>query len=168
MGRRAWLLAAIFFVATAACASAPREFPRISPNGPFPNRCLLRAVGTKKVFVVLNGRKHPIQNRRMLEALGLNYDDIHEITAEGLTAIPESFTFRTDYAVNRLVPHAMSTMPNRSLVKTPEDPRVYIITVGQRHWIKEPSPFRALGIDLEQVTVITREQMEGIPEGPAF
>ena len=81
---------------------------------------------------------------------------------------PESFPFRTDYAVNRLLPQAVSKMANGTLVKATDDPRVYIITVGQRHWIKEPAPFLALGMNLDQVTVITGEQMQGIPEGQGY
>src|SRR4051794_5090509 len=129
---RTWgrVLLAAGLVLCGACSGNPREHAYASSNIPFPDRSLIRAIGATRVWVVLNGRRHAVQDKRMLEALGLKYDDIMNVPLARVDALAESFPFRTDYAVNRLLPQSISKMPNRTLVKAADDARVYIIAVG--------------------------------------
>jgi hypothetical protein len=164
-------VALLVTAASAACTTVtPPPRPKVvvvPPDGPLAERSLVRAVGDERVYVVLDGERHHLSDRRTLEALGFRYDAIMDLPEARVVAVPEGYALESDHALFQ-VGVAGATPPDRTLVRSHGDPRVFLVLLGQRHWIRRKDSVTALGVDGDHIVELPNDQLANIPEGPAW
>lgn len=58
----------------------------------------------------------------------------------------------------------VSNLPDGTLVKIPNDPKVYVIRNGERVWIRTAEQFKALDLKWQDIKVVSQEKMQAIKE----
>ncbi|HEY4120185.1 MAG TPA: hypothetical protein VGM56_20110 [Byssovorax sp.] len=118
----------------------------------------------KRYWIILNGQKH-LSELKTVEALGLDVE--HARPEPEALVVPEGNKLQTDFSINRLIHQELTHLANKTLVRAPGNPRTYIILLGQRHTIDEPT-FVGFGLNPGNIVQISPEDMAKIPEGPAW
>jgi murein DD-endopeptidase MepM/ murein hydrolase activator NlpD len=115
-----------------------------------------KSPGSDTVYYVKGGEKHAIQSSEAFEALGFNWNKIQTLP---------------DATINRLpmgVPINQSNMEYSQqpvVVKSPNDPKVYLLKDGTKHYIQGDKDFEALGFDWKEVKTLPGDKINSIPTG---
>ena len=115
------------------------------PNVDYPNfRLVQKSSGNEayKVYLVTENRyKRWIKSPEVFEALGYNWDDVEYLSEKVVN----------DYEELALI---VSIYPEGTLIKKKGDDKVFIITNGEKRWIKTADVFTKLGYNSVGVDVI--------------
>lgn len=117
---------------------------------------LLRANDDEKVFVV-SGQgtaRQWITNAETFQQKGYQWKDIIIVTNEDLNQLSLG-----DHIT------AQNTNLEGSLVKTPEDPKVYLIQNKQRRWIKDSQTFAINHFKWNDIIQITTQELDSYQKG---
>ena len=108
----------------------------------------LRLINNNGTFYLIkNGKRQGITNPGMLFSYGFEFKDAAPAGANDL-ALPQD---------------DLLTPGEGSLVKTAEDPTVYLISGGQRHGFTSAQVFTALGFKFGSVLVVTAPELNKLP-----
>ncbi|MFA5991421.1 MAG: hypothetical protein WC794_04200 [Candidatus Doudnabacteria bacterium] len=119
-----------------------------SANLPNSNRPkLINRNGT--YYLVQNNQRQGITDPGMLYTYGFDFKDAIPATAED-DALPEG---------QLLLPSP------GSLVKSKEDPTVFLVTQGERRGFVSEAVFKALGFKFSSVLVVTNPELQALPKG---
>ena len=137
------------------CYVAPTPTPSPATTTPtsslaFPTSASTRLVNDHGTFYLIqNGTRQGVTNPGMLFSYGFEFKDASGATAADL-ALPQG---------SLLLP------ANGALVKSKEDPTVYLISRGQRHGFVSAKVFTALGFKFTSVLVVTNPELQALPKG---
>ncbi len=140
---------------TVLAITAPQPLPTTQPSSEpsqpapaaAPAYCLVNHTGT--FYLILNGIRHGITDSGMLYSYGYSFS----------SAIPDTASYEGLPTGNLLSPN------DGALVKSTEDPTVYLIADGQRHGFTSASVFQALGFRFSSVLVVTSPELVALPLG---
>src|ERR1022692_3063970 len=98
-------------------------------------------------YLIINGQREGITDPGILNSYGLSFNQAQTPTAQELN-----------------LPMGSNLMPdNGALVKTAQDPTIYLISGGQRHGFTSASAFTSLGLKWSSVLVVTAPELDGLP-----
>ncbi len=123
----------------------PEEKPSIKPTPSLKTTESLIKAKNGGVYLVDKEKKvkKPIVDQKILE---INYADVK------IENKPEILEELKDEAPVKLA--------DGTLVKTVENPQVYIIAEGKRHWIKDEETFKSLGYDFKDVQTVNQRVVQ--------
>lgn len=105
---------------------------------------LLRQRGDPKVYYLTeSGLKRHIPNQTAFTSYGNRWEDIVEVSAAELSAIPDSILIRAVGAT-----------------------RVYKLEEGRKRWIRTPDVFRQQGFDWARIAPVNQMELDSYPVGP--
>jgi hypothetical protein len=125
-----------------------------SPNtglssAPSSNSNVIKLINSSGTFYLIKGgQRHGITNPGMLTTYGFSFSDAKTASANDL-ALPEG---------NLLTPN------NGSLVKSKEDPTVYLISNQQRYPFVSAKVFTSLGFKFTSVLIVTNPELQILPK----
>jgi hypothetical protein len=100
-------------------------------------------------YVVKNGQRLGVTNPGMLFSYGLEFKD---------ASIPT--------AAEAVLPEGPILSPgDGALVKSPNNPTVYLISIGKKHGFNSEATFRTLGFSFTKVLVVTAPELDKMPRG---
>jgi hypothetical protein len=100
-------------------------------------------------YVVKNGQRLGVTNPGMLFSYGLEFKD---------ASIPT--------AAEAVLPEGPILSPgDGALVKSPNNPTVYLISIGKKHGFNSEATFRTLGFSFTKVLVVTAPELDKMPIG---
>ncbi len=127
----------------------------LNPIKPFSRQTLgtLKLINQDGTFyLVQNGYKHGITNPGMLFSYGFTF-------SQGKPATQN----------DKALPEGEILMPNDgSLVKSKEDPTVYLVSRGLRHGFSSQEVFLSLGYKFSSVLLVTDPELQKLPKGIVF
>jgi hypothetical protein len=135
-------------------SSFPSESIRRSPLK-FPDGTLIKGTEAAVSVVTDHGKRAWIKNEATFLGLGYRWSDIQAIS-DGEIALYERIA-----DIDSLESH-----PDGSLVKYPNDSRVFLLEDGNKRWVQNEEAFLANGFRFDQV--ITLSDDEGYPDGPSL
>ncbi len=145
----------------------PAPAPIVAVAAPLPDRTLLRGGEKDKLYIIVNGRRR-LTDAKTVDALGIPSATAREVSPGEFAAIPEGKPLKTNWQINKLIPQDLSKLRDRTLIRSSDGPRIYIVANGQRHWVDDMPTFVALGLNPNEIITITPEQMATVPEGPVW
>lgn len=128
-------------------APQPPNEPTQPPTGTAPAYCLVNNTGT--FYLILRGIRHGITDPGMLYSYGYGF----------YSAIPDTTAYQ------ELPTGTLLSPDDGALVKTTEEPTVYVIADGQRHGFTSASVFLALGFKWSSILVVTSPELNVLPLG---
>jgi hypothetical protein len=117
----------------------------------YPQGALLQDKNTGGVFYVEDGIKYPIWSK---EILAINYNKKYQIIKVSAQELDKYIT-----AANGL------KLRDGVLIKTKEDPKVYVISNGERRWIANESTFNQLGYAWKDIYTVSDKVFSLHPQG---
>lgn len=117
----------------------------------YPQGALLQDSKTGGVFYVEDGIKYPIWSK---EVLNINYNKKYKTIKVSTDELDKYVT-----AANGL------KIRDGILVKSPSDPKVYVISNGTRRWIANESTFTQLGYNWKDIMDVSDKVLSLHPEG---
>jgi hypothetical protein len=121
--------------------------PGLSAGPGTPAYCLVNNTGT--FYLILSGIRHGITDPGILNSYGYGFTNSI-----------------TDTALYEQLPSGSLLSPNDgALVKTAQDPTVYLIADQQRHGFTSASVFLASGFKWSSVLVVTAPELNALPLG---
>ena len=103
---------------------------------------LLKAVGDFKIFrITESGAKRHVKSPEEFKALGLDWSDVREVSAQELASFPE---FR--------------------LMRANGDPKVFRVEDGQKIWIKTAEIFNESGFKWGEIETVNPSDLNGLSE----
>jgi hypothetical protein len=109
--------------------------------------CLVNNTGT--FYLILNGIRHGITDPGMLYSYGYGFS----------SAISDTTVYQDLPTGNLLAPN------DGALVKSSQDPTVYLIADSQRHGFTSAPIFLSLGFKFSSVLVVTAPELNALPLG---
>lgn len=100
-------------------------------------------------FLISNGKKQGITNPGMLASYGFEFKDARTATVDEIS-LPQG---------------ALLLPADGSLVKSNEDPTVYLISGGQRRAFVSAGVFSGLGHKFNSVLLVTNPELQALPKG---
>lgn len=155
---------------------------------------LVQAEGDFKVFQIINGKKRHIPSPQALERMGLKWRSITEITEELLGSVEEdvvvqvagrpqvylivgdklyhiptpvvfvSYGFDWD-DISTITVAEFRDYKKVNSIKRVDDPKVYLLRNGKKHWIPSPGIFQKNGLDWDDVVIVNATDLNGYPDG---
>jgi hypothetical protein len=126
----------------------------ITINSLYPQGALLQDKKTGGVFYVEDGIKYPVWSK---DVLAINYNKKYKTIKVSSEELDKYIT-----AANGL------KIRDGILVKSPSDPKVYVISNGERRWIANESTFNQLGYDWKDIMDVSDKVLSLHPEGDAL
>lgn len=127
------------------------------PNSEFrmtyPDGTLVKGLGPA-IYAIENNRRRHIANIQVLKQLGYSAKEARKISEEELASIPGGPAI-TDG----------SRKLDGTLIKTRDNPAIYILDYGKRRHIAEWNVFKANGYSWNKVKIISEEEMASCPQG---
>lgn len=114
---------------------------------------LLKARGSDDVYVIKDDKRIRIQSPEEFNQKGYKWDQIQEISSEELSSIPTLTSGITPSASE------VSAYPNGTLIKTTNDPTVYVIINGKKRQIPDPASFNNWGYKWDQIKEVPVEKV---------
>jgi hypothetical protein len=125
---------------------APTPSPSSAQEG-----ALLRAVGQNTVYLIKNGKRLPFVSATSFVANGYRWENVREVPAGTLAAIPD--------ASGQVV-----SFPVGTLLKSPELPFVWRISMGTdgtlRKWVKTASDLRQCGLSWSSIVEVSEAEIQ--------
>jgi hypothetical protein len=112
-----------------------------------PAYCLVNNAST--YYLILNGIRHPIASPGLLFSWGYKFND----------SIKDNATYQNLATGDLLLPN------DGALIKSPNNPTVYLVASGLRHGFTSASVFKALGYKFSSVLVVPETQLKTLSEG---
>jgi hypothetical protein len=134
--------------------AAASVLPPANPSNPSSPSSQLNASSIRLIningtlYVVSNGQRRGITNPGMLYTYGLSFKDAAVATAADQT-LPEG---------------GLVLPANGALVKSKEDPTVYLISNGQRYGFVSAKVFATLGFKFSSLLVVTNPELQALPK----
>jgi hypothetical protein len=116
----------------------------VTPSGTAPGVKLVNDNGT--FYLIQNGQKHGVTNPGMLASYGFSLSDARAASSDD-QALPSG---------------SLLTPADGALVKSQEDPTVYLISGQQRHGFTSPDVFGNLGFKFSSVLVVTGPELQAL------
>src|ERR1039457_7097386 len=136
--------------ASGPTSSSPTPTGLGFPQSSTSHLTLINQSGT--FYLIINGQREGITDPGILNSYGLSFNQAQTPTAQELN-----------------LPMGSNLMPdNGALVKTAQDPTIYLISGGQRHGFTSASAFTSLGLKWSSVLVVTAPELDGLPLGNAL
>lgn len=131
---------------------APSPSPNPSPNpnlNPAPSSSSVKLINSNGTFYLIkNSQRQGVTNPGMLFSYGFEFKD----------AVPAT-------TADQALPEGSLLLPSGgSLVKSKEDPTVYLISQGQRYGFVSAKVFTALGFKFSSVLVVTNPELQALPK----
>jgi hypothetical protein len=155
---------------------------------------LFKAESDERVFKIFNGRKRHIPSARAFENLGLRWKDIVEVRQEFLDALEEDtlvqvvgrpqvylvigaklyhiptpvifVSYGFDWGdISTLTLEEFQNYTETNLITRVDDPKVYLVRNGRKHWIPSPGIFLKNNFKWEDIVVISSTDVDSYPEG---
>lgn len=101
-----------------------------------PDGTLLRSADGSEVYVIIKGKKRHIPTAEAFEEAGYKWGKIAVISREAVEAYEEDV-----------------------LIRSSDSPAVYLVSGGKKRHVTDPSEFEALGLDWEDITVVTPKEI---------
>lgn len=117
----------------------------------YPESCLLKG-SNLSVYIITQGKRHFIPDPQTFDALGLNGDEVRQVSDEELNVIPMGL----DY------PCLISSVVKGS------GPKVYLLKNGYKCWIPDKVTFDSLGFRVQDIQVIPDQELQLIPEAASI
>ena len=123
----------------------PSTTPPVSQK--FPDGSLLIVSGSPTVYLVSNGIFIPFTNSQIFLAYGYQWQQIQTISrsdlnSQNIRAVPEP-------------------APNGSIIKSQDNPTIYLIVNGQKSAIPSLAVFYRLGLNLKNLIVLSNQEIAG-------
>lgn len=157
----------------------PEDFRK----APFACR-LMKTASNPAVYLACHGTRRPVIREGVFHQFGWEFRDVETVSSAELdayseeSAITEDTVFDEDIEVetteNRELTEQVKTrlelrgksMTRDRLIKSPGDTRVFLLDKdGKRRHIKDMEAVRRHGLNLRDVTEISQDELEAIPEG---
>ncbi|MBI1754726.1 hypothetical protein HY250_01410 [Candidatus Azambacteria bacterium] len=101
-----------------------------------PDGTILRSSDGQEVYIIKDGKRRHIPSARAFEDMGLKWDNINIMSQAVVDAYADS-----------------------SLIRSSDNPAVYIVSGGKKRHVADPSAFEAQGLDWSDVTVISPREL---------
>ncbi len=126
-------------------APSPSPSPSPTPSGSSSGMKLVNASGT--YYFIFGGMRHGVTNPGMLASYGFTFAMGKTASSDDL-ALPEG---------------VLLTPGDGALVKSKEDPTVYLISGQQRYGFVSADVFSQLGFKFSSVLVVTNPELQALP-----
>lgn len=155
---------------------------------------IVQAEGDFKVYQIINGKKRHIPSPQALERMEIKWRNITEITEELLGSIEEDVLVRVAGLpqVYLIVGDKLYHIPAPTTfisygfdwddistitlaefrdykkvnsIKRVDDPKVYILKNGKKHWVPSSAIFQKNGFDWDDVVIVNATDLDSYPEG---
>lgn len=179
---------------TFAGSNTIRILGRNSENGELEEGGLFKAEGDERVFKIFNGKKRHIPSASAFVNLGLRWKDIVEVGQEFLDGLEEDtlvqvagrpqvylvidgklyhiptavvfISYGFDWEdISTLTLEEFQNYTKTNLITRVDDPKVYIVRNGRKHWIPSPGIFLKNNFKWADIVVISSTDVDSYPEG---
>lgn len=90
-----------------------------------------------------------------------SWDDIHRVDETVVASVP--------LALDQMIPYGpLATFQNGSILKVPDDAKVYVLIQKELHWISTEEVYRAYGFTFDKVEIVTQELVDTFEFGVPF
>jgi len=126
---------------------------KFAPKTVFTEKALYRpADGSGTVYIVINKILRGIPDPETLAAMGYNFAQVQDISAQQSTTLPKG-----------------AVLPSRrdgTLLRAENDPEVFIMEKGIRRSIPDIETFNDMSLNMANVKSVSRQDLLDIPQGP--
>ncbi|HEY7554932.1 MAG TPA: PASTA domain-containing protein [Candidatus Binatia bacterium] len=118
----------------------------LTPPGPELHGRRLQSLGSPAVYLILDGKRYLIPDAATYSNLFRNWEGIE---AFDLSAISDGGTLSSD----------------AKLARSKEEPTVYLITNGRKHWITSPQAMDTYNLDWNKIVYLDRSVIDSFARG---
>jgi hypothetical protein len=153
------------------------------------NTNLIRSINGKKVYEVINGKRHWVPTAEIFDSRGFRWSDVQIISESQLNAYPRTKLLRvtnnkkvyylTESGMIRHIPttqvfesygnnwndvceitsNELNSYKLNELIKTESDPKVYLLENGVKRWIQTAEIFNAKKYDWTKIAPVNQLEM---------
>lgn len=109
---------------------------RLRQTTDLPNGLVLRSEDGSEVYIIINGKKRHIPSLEAFRMLGLSWSDV-QVVARSVVESSE----------------------DEMLLKSADNPKVYLISGGKKRHITDPAAFEGQGLDWDDITVVSAKEL---------
>ncbi len=138
------------FTITSGSPASPSGLQYVSPG--FSNGSLIQVSGSPTVYLVSNGEFVPFTSASEFLGQGYQWSQIQ--------TVPQ----------NQFNPELLSATPvganNGAIIKTADNPTIYLITNGEKSGIPSMAIFNSLGLNLANLMIVSDQELQNYPSAP--